>query len=249
MSPISAHRLPGPSTATTSCTAKRSTKQLVGLALGAALTASSMAAFAPQASAANTTSNTNISSTSTASQGASCQPGSLVFTPVYAINAGGPEVSIDGRTWAADTYGKGGHTWTTPSKADIANTDMDVLYRSERAGHRIGYTLPAANGVYRVRLHMAEIWWNTPYGSQVPGRKQRPGKRVESFNINGGLREVHNFDPAVATGGTMRAVTRTFTTVEFNRKITIYGTAKTDMAQLAAIEVDRVSLCRTGSTA
>ncbi len=164
------------------------------------------------------------------------------LTPVYAINAGGPEVTTNGRTWQADTYGRGGHTWTTPSQADIAGTDDDVLYRSERAGHQIAYRLPVDNGTYQVRLHMAEIWWSLPYGSQVEGRRQRPGKRVESFNINGGRREVHRYDPA-ADAGRETAVTKSFIVQVRHGKITIRGTARVDMAQLAAVEVNRVTAC------
>lgn len=219
----------------TSCTrppaSRRPLRWAAALSTTAAVAASGLLA-APSASAAP--------AASSASAASSVQ---VCATPVYAINVGGPQVTTSGRTWAADSYGRGGHTWTNPAKVDIEGTDDDVLYRSERAGHVIKYRLPVSNGTYRVRLHMAEIWWKAPQGSELPGRRHRPGKRVMSVSVNN-HRVIKNFDPAAATGGTMRAVSKSVLTSPRHHAITLTGTARTDMAQLAAIEVDRVSACR-----
>ena len=76
------------------------------------------------------------------------------------INAGGGAFTDrEGRTWAADTGNVGGATASTT--AAIAGTTEPRLYQSERwgaSGYRIA--VPAV-GLYRVRLHLAEITFDS----------------------------------------------------------------------------------------
>lgn len=49
----------------------------------------------------------------------------------YRINCGGPEyIDPQGNVWSADDHYEGGGLWSTTS--DIAATDMDPLYQTER---------------------------------------------------------------------------------------------------------------------
>ncbi|TPG62841.1 malectin domain-containing carbohydrate-binding protein, partial [Hymenobacter nivis] len=85
-------------------------------------------------------------------------------TPVYRINAGGPQVTNGIGAFAADAYYSGG----TPNagNATIAGTANGAMYQSERAGGSFGYALPVSNGKYTVVLHFAETYW-TAAGQRV----------------------------------------------------------------------------------
>jgi chitodextrinase len=75
------------------------------------------------------------------------------------IEAGGAASLIDskGNPWAADYgYGAGGGA-TDRGAIEIAGTDDDRIYQTERWGVS-NYTFLLANGVYTVRLHFAETY-------------------------------------------------------------------------------------------
>ncbi|MBF0197769.1 MAG: family 43 glycosylhydrolase [Planctomycetes bacterium] len=74
-----------------------------------------------------------------------------------AINCGGKAYrSNDGVYYSADQYAKNGGTYS--KKADISGTEDDYLYRSERMGHDINYSIPLKNGIYKAVLQFAEIY-------------------------------------------------------------------------------------------
>lgn len=76
---------------------------------------------------------------------------------VVAINAGGGETTLNGVSYIADRYARGG----------MGNSTQDAvaggaLYQSERYG-ALSYEIPVtANGLYSVELHFAEIYQNNP---------------------------------------------------------------------------------------
>lgn len=79
-----------------------------------------------------------------------------VRTPVsIRINAGG-EAFVDsaGRQWQADQYFEGGSVYSVSHV--ISGTANPLLYQSERWGMR-AYRVPVPNGLYVVRLNLAEI--------------------------------------------------------------------------------------------
>ncbi len=77
----------------------------------------------------------------------------------FRINAGGEAyTAMDGSIFSADQYAMGGETYTTVGTNDIAGTDHDELYRSERFGE-FGYHFPTGNGTFKVILHFAETFW------------------------------------------------------------------------------------------
>lgn len=88
------------------------------------------------------------------------------------INAGGPSFrDSDDNLWLSDTglYNRGSTYSTFES---ISNTDMPLLYQSERYQSRMKYEIPVTNGKYDVILYFAEIFEGA----------MRPGARV--FNVS-----------------------------------------------------------------
>jgi hypothetical protein len=85
------------------------------------------------------------------------------------INAGGGEVTDSvGNVWEADEYFNGGNTYSTTE--DIAGTADDVLYKTERwigGTEDLIYTIPVPLGVYDVKLHFAEIYFDEAPGERV----------------------------------------------------------------------------------
>ncbi len=80
------------------------------------------------------------------------------------IHAGGPAYTdSSGRQWIADAFYKGGDAFSVPQS--VKGTADSQLYQSERYG-AFGYHIPAQNGSYLLRLHLAEIWFTSP-GSRV----------------------------------------------------------------------------------
>jgi hypothetical protein len=93
------------------------------------------------------------------------------------LNSGGEEFrGTGGRVWGRDRFyssgayrhfGDGMGGAQEPFTAEIAGTDDDPLYRTERwfprSGTRpFGYRIPLPLGRYRVTLHFAEIWFKNP---------------------------------------------------------------------------------------
>ncbi len=100
---------------------------------------------------------------------------------VAAINAGGAAYTdANGVVFAADTKAAPsaalaeGASKTYDTKGDIAGTEDDALYQTERYGADFGYDIELATpGTYEVELHFAELYQNAD------------GKRVFDVEIEG----------------------------------------------------------------
>ncbi|MEM9933017.1 MAG: malectin domain-containing carbohydrate-binding protein [Bacteroidota bacterium] len=76
------------------------------------------------------------------------------------INAGGPAFTNSaGLEFQADKYFLGNTSEYTVN-SEIAGTQDDVLYQSERWGYEFSYQIPVINGEYNVVLHFAEVYWS-----------------------------------------------------------------------------------------
>ncbi|MFZ9980857.1 MAG: malectin domain-containing carbohydrate-binding protein [Cyclobacteriaceae bacterium] len=76
------------------------------------------------------------------------------------INAGGTEKSNSDQLWKADNFFTGGSVYT--KSLAINNTDLDVIYQTERYG-RFGYQIPVPGQArYRINLLFAEKYFQTP---------------------------------------------------------------------------------------
>jgi len=76
------------------------------------------------------------------------------------INAGGSEKLTSGQLWKADNFFNAGSTYS--KSLAISNTDLDVIYQTERYG-RFGYQIPVPGKArYKVNLLFAEKYFQTP---------------------------------------------------------------------------------------
>lgn len=151
------------------------------------------------------------------------------------INSGGGDISAGGHVFMADTFFRGeGESFTNPSVAEIAATDDDELYLTERvtiAGqNQFGYDIPVNDGMYTVNLHFAEIWWGAPDGG-VDG----PGNRVFDVSIEGDVR-LMDFDINREVG-TTTAIVQTFMVEVRDGRLNIDFSANIDRPKISALEV------------
>jgi hypothetical protein len=151
------------------------------------------------------------------------------------INSGGPEVEAGGVTWFGDIaylFATGG-TFTNP--VPIENTDMDVIYQSERHTAQQGtfiYVIPVPEpGTYQVVFHFAEIWHGVP-----PQGAAEAGQRVFDVAINGDT-VLQNYDIFVAAGAAATAVTSTHTVEVTGETMNITVTNVEGGGKLSAIEI------------
>ena len=109
-----------------------------------------------------------------------------------AINCGGPTVG----DWKKDQYFAGGRAIWSSATVTNAGAVPTSVYRAQRTGI-FSYNIPAANGLYDVRLHFAELAF------------PRAGMRTFDVYIEG-RRVLSRFDVFAAAGGRRKAVTRVF---------------------------------------
>ncbi|KAG1654394.1 Peptide methionine sulfoxide reductase MsrA [Nymphon striatum] len=132
------------------------------------------------------------------------------------INSGGPQVTIGDETFLAEAYNLGSEAnyVADDSIMDIANTELDSIYKTERitgldnANGPISYNIPVTNGTYTVKLHFAEIYWGvtkTDENEELGGI----GSRVFDIDIEQ-TSVLNNFDVFEVAGGGAIAVTRMY---------------------------------------
>jgi hypothetical protein len=136
--------------------------------------------------------------------------------------------------WTADDGFVGGLDRPAEEDVDIAGTDADALYLTERrakgTGFRYEIPVPTA-GAYTVRLHFAELYWGAPDGG--PGE---PGRRVFNVNAEGGPVELPDID-IFAEVGALTAAVKTFEIEVSDGVLNLNFRATVDRPTVAAIEV------------
>jgi large repetitive protein len=91
-------------------------------------------------------------------------PGDTTAQPAVRIRCGGAAYTDStGQLWLADQFFKGGGAFS--STGTVQGTRDAPLYLSERFGS-FGYHIPVRNGLYSVRIHLAEIYFKS-VGSRV----------------------------------------------------------------------------------
>ncbi|WP_114752532.1 PKD domain-containing protein [Pleomorphovibrio marinus] len=135
------------------------------------------------------------------------------------INAGGPELTYDGKLWLADQFFVGGKSYINGS------AQVPALFQTERSANPpvFGYEIPVPNGDYQVIMHFAEIYWGATGGG--PGGNA--GQRIFDVSLNGNL-VLDNFD-INAEVGPQTMVTKTFEVQVTN------GVINMDFSALAAV--------------
>lgn len=124
-----------------------------GSSLGSSISSSvsSTISSSPSISSSPVSSSSSSAISSMSSSSSEQNLGSFV----YAVNAGGSELTIDGEVYSADRFYSGGSRSNTEDP--IANTSDDALYQDERYG-TYQYRVPVTNAYYSVKLHFAEIY-------------------------------------------------------------------------------------------
>jgi hypothetical protein len=117
------------------------------------------------------------------------------------VNSGGASVYVDlqNREWQAD-YGFTNGITVNRGFIPIANTEDDVIYRTERYAMD-GYNVPVPSGSYIVKIHYAETYAGIT----------RAGQRVFDMNVEGQF--IEGIDPFAEAGGRQIAVIRTINNV------------------------------------
>lgn len=169
------------------------------------------------------------------------------------VNAGGAEYeAVDGRVFAADAVAA---LFTTGAiypavddldneirTAEIAGTDDDEMYRSERSANggaaetEFGYAIPAPlAGDYQVVLHFAEIFWRADGGDLNNGTV---GTRVFDVSAEGTLL-LDDYDLFVEAGEDTAqiAFVETFTVAVSDGTLNLDFTSVAGDAKVNAIEV------------
>ena len=75
------------------------------------------------------------------------------------INVGGKEyIDVFGNAWQADKYfSSDSHQFSRP--VEIASTDLEPIYQTERFSQNLSYAVPLENNRYDIKLHFAEIYF------------------------------------------------------------------------------------------
>jgi hypothetical protein len=161
------------------------------------------------------------------------------YVPVARVNAGGPEVEIDGVVWKADTRYKDGRRSSWPEERDVLGTEADALYLTQRGGKpeasgEFRYEIPVpAEGNYAVRLHFAEL--SEPADAPLDAAV---GKRLTTVNLEGDEPELIDFDAALFAGTGAAAIVVVEGFVE-DGKLSIAFSASEGVPTIAAFEVLR----------
>jgi len=82
---------------------------------------------------------------------------------LYRINAGGTAFSLNGISWQADQFYTGS-TNTVSVTDEIAGTQHDAMYQSERYGEDFAYHFPLPPGTYHAILHFSEVYYSAAGG-------------------------------------------------------------------------------------
>jgi len=148
-------------------------------------------------------------------------------------NCGGPQyVSVVGDTFRSDLYfTSGAFTATNNTIVDVLNTFDDFIFRSERNSGSFGYNIPAANGLYKVKLLFAETYFGADGGTASGGI----GSRVFNVSLEG-TQVLANYDIFFKAGGAARAVIEEFDSLQITDGfINIAFTALVNKAKISGI--------------
>ncbi|MEH6406133.1 MAG: malectin domain-containing carbohydrate-binding protein, partial [Leeuwenhoekiella sp.] len=147
------------------------------------------------------------------------------------INAGGPEITNNGKIFIADQYFEGGNDYT-----NVQATVSDI-YQSERtsSSQYFDYNIPVEDGTYDVVLHFAEI-----YHGVSGGGEGGIGKRIFDVNIEDTV-VLDNYDITKEVDADVET-SKTFTVYVSDGILNIHFSAQSnlggvDQPKLSALEI------------
>lgn len=151
------------------------------------------------------------------------------------INSGGSQFTYGDEVFIEDNYFVGeGKDYSNSNLTNIKNTEKDAIYYSERSTTKslgsFGYSIPVPNGVYKIRLHFAEIYWGATKGG--PGGA---GKRVFSANLEG-KNIFSNYDINKEVGSMTAVIKNYFVDIK-DGELNLNFTASKDQPKISALEI------------
>ena len=154
------------------------------------------------------------------------------------INSGGPKITYGNEVFEKDNYyGGNGKNFSNNAIKDIANTDRDALYKTERSTllgkSTFNYAIPVPDGKYTVKLHFAEIYWGARGGEAGD-----PGDRV--FDVSIENKKMINDLDLYKEVGSMVALIKTFTVTVTDGKMNLDFSASKDQPKLSALEISQI---------
>ncbi len=142
-------------------------------------------------------------------------------TLVYALNAGGQAVTLDGIEYNPDRFASGG---TRNSTSDpISGTSEPALYQSERYGTTT-YNIPVTNASYSLKLHFVEMY------------QTMAGARQFSVTVEG-QPVVQNFDLFAEVGHDVAYDLVIPDVLVADESLTIEATSQIDNATLSGLAI------------
>jgi hypothetical protein len=163
-------------------------------------------------------------------------------TVVFATNAGGSQYTAgDGTTYQADTNFDGGSTYSFDG--DVADTDEDPLYQTERYGGSFGYDVPVANGTYEVTLQFAEIYQGVASqdspDSTGPSDGTNENDRLFDVAVEG--QTVLSSYDIYSEVGSATATEKTYTVEVTDGTLNVDFSVVNDNAKISALTVEQLS--------
>ena len=148
-----------------------------------------------------------------------------------------------GNVWQTDRYYSGGQLAVHITRIPVSPTPDPNLYLGERFGN-FSYAIPVAPGKYKVTLRFAETYWGVQnrfpsIPDQNGSLEGGPGSRVFDVYCNGQAL-LRNFDIFKESGGTLKALDKTFRNLEPNAqgKLLLTFVPVKDYACVNALEVE-----------
>ena len=159
---------------------------------------------------------------------------------ILRLNAGGGEVTIDGITFLEDQYFVGTtEAYSNPNVTEIANTNFDEIYLTERVSITSGdappfsYEIPIENGTYTVKLYFAEIFWGVTNPEMLDGG---PNSRIFHVTMEG-QNILNSFDIFAQAGGAATALTKMYDIEVIDGVLNINFLVSVDRPKVSAIEI------------
>jgi len=156
------------------------------------------------------------------------------------INAGGPALNFNEVSFEAgdgSKYQTNGHVYAPNlNGTPISNTDWDELYKTELFHEQLTYRIPVIDETcYQVRLHFAEIYFNSPGGAPEP-----EWGRIFDVIVEGEMK-IDDYNIIKAEGSSLKAAVYTYEVCvgAGDNEILLEFPARSNHAKISAIEILR----------
>jgi ELWxxDGT repeat protein len=155
----------------------------------------------------------------------------------FRINVAGSAYLSSKGWFLSDAY-YGGGSLSAYAQGEVAGTEDDELYRSNRHSSLFHYNLPTGPGTFQVTLHFNETYW---------GNLAQGGEGSRRFNVNAeGERKLSGYDTYAKAGAAMAATQEEFTVAVTDQVLNLAflrGSSDNslDFAHVAAIQVRLLS--------